>query len=117
MARISPGAQRSREMARAAVGSFPLHKPSVHQLMSAAVQHHQAGRLANAESIYRQVLGRSPHNPEALHLLGLLLHQSGHHVEAVRFIDRAISFKRNEATFYVNGAMAYSALGDLEQAA
>src|SRR4051812_42673220 len=103
-------------MARAAAGSFPLLKDSVHQLMSVAVQHHQAGRLSHAEAIYRQVLGRSPQNPDALHLLGLLLHQSSNHVEAVRFIDRAISFKRNEAAYYVNGAMAYSALGDLEQA-
>src|SRR4051794_10827087 len=100
-------------MARAAVGTFPVSKASGHQLMVSAVQHHQAGRLADAQTIYRQVLSHMPQNPDALHLLGLLLHQSGNHLEGARFIDRAISFNRNEATFYVNGAMAYSALGDL----
>src|SRR5438045_2350285 len=85
---LFPTERNGAVMARAAVASFPLPKVSVHQLMSAAVQHHQAGRLANAEAIYRQVLGRSPQNPDALHLLGLLLHQSGNHLDAVRFIDR-----------------------------
>src|SRR5947209_963658 len=41
-------------------------------------EHHRAGRLAPAEACYRRILAVEPANVTALHLLGLLAHQSGH---------------------------------------
>lgn len=35
-----------------------------------ALEHHQAGRLAQAISIYQSILMAQPDNPDALHLLG-----------------------------------------------
>ena len=55
-----------------------------------ALQHHRAGRLAEAEPIYRQVLARQPDHPDALHLLGLIAHQVGRHADAKALIERAI---------------------------
>ncbi len=40
--------------------------------LRAAIQHHQAGRLGQAEALYRQVLQAQPQNPDALHLLGVI---------------------------------------------
>ncbi len=45
--------------------------------LATAVQHHQDGRVKEAEALYRQVLADAPDNPEALHLLGVLSLQQG----------------------------------------
>ncbi len=45
---------------------------TLHHQLESAQSHHQAGRLAEAEKIYRQILAQQPDNPWALHLLGVL---------------------------------------------
>jgi len=57
--------------------------------LSAGLQWHQAGELKQAEAAYRQVLDRQPDNDEALHLLGVLMHQAGHHELAQQLIEAA----------------------------
>jgi hypothetical protein len=49
--------------------------PTIHKLMLVAVGHHQAGRLAQAEPMYKQVLARDPNNADALHLLVVMENQ------------------------------------------
>ena len=41
------------------------------------MQHHSAGRLADAEAVYRQVLETEPDHPTALHMLGVVAYQAG----------------------------------------
>jgi len=71
-------------------------------LPPAALGHHQAGRLAEAEALYRQVLAVRPRHPDALHLLGVVAHQTGRHDMAVRVIGQAILAKPNVAMFHSN---------------
>jgi Flp pilus assembly protein TadD len=40
-----------------------------------AVAHQKAGRLSEAEEIYRRLLAAEPEHPEALHWLGVLFLQ------------------------------------------
>jgi len=40
--------------------------------MAVALDHHRAGRLAQAEAIYRQILAQVPDHAGALHMLGVL---------------------------------------------
>jgi len=61
------------------------------QALQLALEHHRAGRLAEAEPIYRQVLAQQPDHPDALHLLGLIAHQVGRHADARLLIERAIA--------------------------
>ena len=49
----------------------------IEQAMRIAIGHHQAGRMAEAEGLYRQVLEQDPGYPDALHLLGVLALQAG----------------------------------------
>jgi tetratricopeptide (TPR) repeat protein len=63
---------------------------NLQQLFDAALAHHQAGRLAQAEPVYRQVLAVNPNQPEALHLLGLLYHQAGHSQQGLDLILRSV---------------------------
>jgi Flp pilus assembly protein TadD len=50
--------------------------------LTAALQAHQAGQVAQAESLYRQFLQTAPQLAEGHHLLGVLLHQMRRHGEA-----------------------------------
>jgi hypothetical protein len=47
------------------------------EAMGMALGHHQAGRWAEADALYRQILAAEPDNPDALHLRGVLAHQTG----------------------------------------
>lgn len=47
---------------------------TVDQALELAVQHHNARRLAEAESIYWRILQTDPNQPMALHLLGVVAH-------------------------------------------
>ena len=59
--------------------------------LDAAIQHHQAGRLAEAEAVCRQILRCRPTDPEALHRLGLIAHQSRRFETAASLIAQAIA--------------------------
>ena len=59
--------------------------------LQTAVQLHNAGRLAEAEAIYRQILSVQPNHAHALHLLGLIAGRCGHIDAALTLIKRAIA--------------------------
>jgi tetratricopeptide (TPR) repeat protein len=72
------------------------------QAMQLAVQNHQAGRFAQAQEIYCQVLSQQPNNPEALHLLGVLAQQIGKLDVSIELIQRAISISPSSAHYHNN---------------
>jgi protein O-GlcNAc transferase len=45
------------------------------QMLAAAMDHHRAGRLTEAERLYRQACDGDPNNARAFHLLGVVAHQ------------------------------------------
>ena len=81
-----------------------------------ALQHHQSGRLAEAEGIYRQILAVDPCHTDALHYLGVVAHQVGRNDLAVNLIQEAIALKPNfpEAHNHLGNAML--AMGKLDDA-
>ncbi|MSQ50900.1 MAG: tetratricopeptide repeat protein [Betaproteobacteria bacterium] len=52
-------------------------QPGIAQTLQIALEHHQAGRLALAEPLYRRVLQTNPDHPDALYFSGMLARQSG----------------------------------------
>jgi tetratricopeptide (TPR) repeat protein len=64
--------------------------PDVTSLFAAAVALHQAGRLAEAEKIYNQILATQSDHFGSLHLLGVIMHQRGDHAQAIQQIDVAL---------------------------
>ena len=76
---------------------------TINQSMQLAVQHHRAGRFAEAEMICRQVFAQAPDYFDALHLLGVLAGQSGHTDDAISLLSRAVGLRP--------GFEAYSNLG------
>ncbi len=81
-----------------------------------AVALHQAGRIHKAEAIYRRILEREPEQPEALHLLGLIRHQTERHAEACELIGKAIAVDADNALYHANLGPVLKALGRSEEA-
>ncbi len=84
--------------------------------LEAALALHRAGRLAEAEAVYRQILAGAPQHPDALHLLGLVAHQQGDSRRAVELIGRAIGLHGNVAALHNNLGEAHRSLGEYPQA-
>ena len=49
--------------------------------------HHRAGRLAEAEAVYRAILASDPNHADALQLLGTIAHQVGQHGAAIELLQ------------------------------
>jgi tetratricopeptide (TPR) repeat protein len=69
--------------------------PAIAFLFGQGLALHQAGRLADAERIYNQILATRPDHFDSLHLLGVIFYQRGDHAEAVRRIDLALKRSPN----------------------
>jgi len=76
--------------------------PTIPALLSAGVAHHQAGRLAEAESCYREILQREPAHAEALHLLGVIAYQVRQYALAGQLIEQAIAANPVQPAYHVN---------------
>ncbi len=85
-------------------------------LLGEGVKLHQAGRLAEAEGIYSQILAVHPDHFDGLHLLGVISHQRGNHADAVRRIDQALKRNPNHAAALNNRGIALSAQNRLAEA-
>ena len=96
---------------------MPPESPNVRELLGLALQSHRAGRLAEAEGIYRRILQTDARHADALHLLGVLSHQSGRHESAVDLIRAAIAQNDRVPAFHKNLANALNAQGNLAEAA
>jgi tetratricopeptide (TPR) repeat protein len=89
---------------------------TIDQSMQFALMRHQAGHLAEAEGVYRQVLSQHPNHAGALHLLGVIAHQSGRDETAVDLIRRAIMHRSDDAQAHNNLGTSLHALGRLGEA-
>lgn len=65
--------------------------PTIAQAFQTAFAHHQAGRLAEAEAIYRQILAAEPNHADALHLLGVIALQVGRADAAIDLMGKSIA--------------------------
>ncbi len=84
--------------------------------LNEAVDHHRAGRLLEAEAIYRGILVVDPEYPEALGLLGAIALASGQNEQAVEKISQAIAVKPDYADAHSNLGAAFLALLRHEEA-
>lgn len=78
---------------------------------------HLAGRLGEAEAIYRQVLEAKPGHADANHLLGGLAHQAGNCERAVELISKAIAKMPRHPDYHNTLGRALHVLDRLDAAA
>jgi protein O-GlcNAc transferase len=87
------------------------------ELFARASSYHRAGRLTDAEKLYRQILQADAQHADALHLLGVLAHQLGRHDAAVDLMGKAIAQNGKVPPFHNNLGNALAAQGRLDDAA
>jgi predicted O-linked N-acetylglucosamine transferase (SPINDLY family) len=91
-------------------------RADVAALLGQAVALHQAGRLAEAEPLYRRMLQVQPRHFDGLHLLGVIHYQRGDLEGAVRQIDAALKINPDVAAAHNNRGNALKDLGRAEEA-
>ena len=84
----------------------PPDKAFLDSLLAQGLAHHQAGRLAEAEKAYRDVLGQAPHHPDAQHFLGAILYQRGQAKDALPLFEKAAVPLGGNPDFHANFALA-----------
>ncbi len=89
---------------------------TVQQAFDLAVQHHQAGRLADAEALYRQILAVQPRHGDALHFLGVIAGLMGQYGQAVALLGQAIEIRPDNAGAHTHLGAVYRAMGRLDEA-
>lgn len=85
-------------------------------LLQNGLAHHRAGRLAEAEQLYRQARVAAPKQFDVLHLSGLLAYQQGRLTEAIQWLGRAHQLDRHHAVCEMRYAMALIGERRLEEA-
>lgn len=85
--------------------------------LQAALDHHRAGRVDQAEAIYRQLIQQQPESADLQHLLGLVEHQRGNHAAAEKSIEQAIRLNRSAADFHANLGVVRLAMNHVNEAA
>jgi len=76
--------------------------PDSGALFAAGLLHHEAGRLDEAERLYRRILSQNPDHADSLHQLGIIATQSGRLDVAAALIAQAVALNPGEAWFLSN---------------
>jgi Flp pilus assembly protein TadD len=81
-----------------------------------ALEHHKAGRLQEAEALYRDILMRDPNQADAWYLLGRIAHQIGQYQNAIALIECAVERKPDVAAYRHALGEAFTAMGEHDRA-
>ena len=85
--------------------------PALEQSVEIALAHHRAGRMHEAELVYRQILQKQPKHPAALHYLGVIAGQLGHHEQALELLKMAAQAEPGNPEVHLNGGMVLQLVG------
>ena len=90
---------------------------SADQAFALALEHHQAGRLGEAERGYREILLREPEHADSLHMLGVIALQAGDLKSALGLVQRAVALRPDAAVCRNNLGQVLDRLGRDDEAA
>ena len=89
---------------------------SIDQALRLGTQHQDAGRLAEAETIYRQILGQQPNHAPTLRMAGLLAFQVGRKTDALELVRNAVAADPSAAEYHSNLGVILASLDRLDEA-
>jgi protein O-GlcNAc transferase len=89
---------------------------TLQQQLESGISHHRAGRLAEAERIYRQILSQHPDHADTLHFMGILAVQMGQLDAGLEWVRRAIANCSTNPAFYNTLGNLFRTKGELDQA-
>ncbi len=85
-------------------------------VVAEALEHHKAGRLAEAGAAYARALVLSPEHPAVLHNIGTVQAAQGDHVMALASFDRVVGVEPGYAAAHYNRGVALEKLGRAREA-
>jgi protein O-GlcNAc transferase len=85
------------------------------KILAAAIAHHRAGRLLDAERMYRLACDTTPHDARAFHLAGVVAHQLGRN-DAAALIGRAVTLNPDFAEAHNDRGVILAANGSFAEA-
>ena len=94
----------------------PASDASIKQELNQGIGHQKAGRLNEAEIIFRRVLDADPNQADALNLSGVNAALRGENQRAVELIGRAIVIDPMVAAYHLNMGNVLYSLGRLDDA-
>jgi tetratricopeptide (TPR) repeat protein len=77
---------------------------------------HQRGRLAQARSLYEEILRIEPRNFDALLMLGMIAGQAGNFARSVELTNQALEINPNDAAAHNNRGLALKGLKQFDAA-
>jgi predicted O-linked N-acetylglucosamine transferase (SPINDLY family) len=83
---------------------------------ASAVEAHRDGRLAEAETLYQEVLASCPHHAQALHQLGILAMRAGEASRGIELLERSLRAGPDEPAVMLHLAKALTEAGRREAA-
>jgi predicted O-linked N-acetylglucosamine transferase (SPINDLY family) len=89
---------------------------TIEQALQLALNHQQAGRLNDAEAVYRAVVTSDANHPDAVAGLGIVAQLRGRHAEAITQFRRAIEIEPSAAEFWYNLGNSLLALKRADEA-
>lgn len=89
---------------------------TVAEAVAAALDHHRAGRLEQAETLYGRILRAAPGHADASHLLGLLLAETGRAEDGLAKVDAALAAGPAVPAYHLSRARILQVLGREQEA-
>ena len=99
------------------IGGLPQSlEPDLSAMLRRGYSAHGQGKHEEAEQLYCSILAYDPQNFDALHLLGFLNFQRGRLLEALKFVEAALSLNAGCAAALLNRGLILHALGRVKEA-
>lgn len=106
--------RQAKEQAAALKRSAAIMTPG--QLLELGLTHHRAGRLDEAETVYRALLTRHPGDVNACHLIGVIVFGRGDKAAALDWFQRARVNKPDHVEAAIFSGLSQMDLGRLDDA-
>ena len=90
--------------------------PPLDSKLKEGLIHHQNGRLAEAEAVYRHILQTNPNHSVALCMLGIIAQATNNNEQAIALISKSIEINPNFADAHCNLGAVFSSENRLQDA-
>src|SRR5262245_24464245 len=87
------------------------------EALNLAMQHLNAGQLAEAERVCREIQAQAPGETNSLQVLGVVANRSGRHAEAAEHFRNVIAIQGTVGSHHFNLGNALMGLGQTAEAA
>jgi 2-polyprenyl-3-methyl-5-hydroxy-6-metoxy-1,4-benzoquinol methylase/Flp pilus assembly protein TadD len=94
----------------------PVQGATADDVYVSAISHYRKGEFVQAENLCRLALNRDPSHLRSLVLLGDVVQQGGRNKLAVKLLSQALELDRTDAAAHDTIAIAYQALGRIDDA-